>query len=188
MAVLIGRAESHLLVVDVQDRLVSAMEPERPFVAVCAKLLQAANALRIPAMASEQYPKGLGRTVAELAELVPPALRYEKMEFSCYANAAIRQALTGVNQPQVVLAGIEAHVCVLQTVLELLAQGHEVHVCWDAVSGRGEAYRQGALDRMVQAGATLTNHESVAFEWARDKNHPNFKAVSALLKEGQPQG
>jgi hypothetical protein len=73
-------------------------------------------------------------------------------------------------------------------VLELLASGQEVHICWDAISARGEEYRQHALDRMAAAGATLTNHESVAFEWARDKNHPQFKAVSALLKEGQPKG
>ena len=83
---------------------------------------------------------------------------------------------------------METHVCVLQTVLELLGSGHEVHLCWDAVSGRGEEYRNHALDRMATAGATITNHESVAFEWARDKNHPQFKALSALMKEGQPQG
>ena len=70
----------------------------------------------------------------------------------------------------------------------MVAAGEEVHVCWDAVSGRGEEHRRHALERMAAAGATLTNHESVAFEWARDKHHPQFKALSALMKEGQPQG
>src|SRR5690348_11461858 len=123
MAVLIGRAESQLLVVDMQDRLVPAMEPDRPFVAAAAKLLEVANMLKTPALASEQYPKGLGRTVPELGNLVPPVRRFEKMEFSCYANGPIRLALTEVKRPQIVLAGIEAHVCVLQTALELKAAG-----------------------------------------------------------------
>src|SRR5215831_17938807 len=114
MAVLIGRAESQLLVVDVQERLAPAMEPDRPFILTTVKLLEAANALKIPALASEQYPKGLGRTVPELAALVPEPHRYEKMEFSCCANTSIREALAAVKRPQVVLAGIEAHVCVLQ--------------------------------------------------------------------------
>ena len=104
------------------------------------------------------------------------------------ADALVKRLSMYRLRRQIVIAGIEAHVCVMQTVLELLASGHEVHLCWEAVSGRGEEYRRHALDRMAAAGATLTNHESVAFEWARDKNHPQFKALSALLKEGQPQG
>src|SRR4051794_40037007 len=111
MAVLIGRAESQLVVVDMQERLVPAMEPDRPFVAATAKLLGAANTLKIPFLASEQYPKGLGRTVPDLAGLISEGDRYPKMEFSCYANEAIRQALASVKRLQVVLAGIEAHVC-----------------------------------------------------------------------------
>jgi nicotinamidase-related amidase len=87
-----------------------------------------------------------------------------------------------------VVAGIEAHVCVLQTVIELIRHGNQVHVSWDAVSGRGEEYRRHALERMAAAGAAVTNHESVGFEWARDKNHPKFRELSALLKDGQPSG
>jgi hypothetical protein len=108
MAVLISRTDSQLLVVDVQERLAPAMEPDRPFIAACVKLVEAANALKIPAIASEQYPKGLGRTVPDLAALIPEPRRYEKAEFSCYANGPIRQALAGVKRPQVLLAGIEA--------------------------------------------------------------------------------
>ena len=86
---------------------------------------------------------------------------------------------------QVVVAGIEAHVCIMQTVMELLKAGSGVHLCWECISGRGEEYRHHALDRMAQAGAAITNHESVGFEWARDKDHPQFKAMSNLFKEGQ---
>ena len=118
----------------------------------------------------------------------------EKTAFGCCGDPGFEAMLQAArpNLPpgkrQIVVAGIEAHVCVMQTVLELLRADHEVHLCWDAISGRGEEYRRHALERMVAAGATITNHESVAFEWARDKNHPQFKALSALMKEGQPQG
>jgi nicotinamidase-related amidase len=87
---------------------------------------------------------------------------------------------------QVVVAGIEAHVCVMQTVIELLREGSQVHLCWECVSGRGEEYRRHALERMAQAGAVLTNHESVGFEWARTKEHARFRDLSRLLKKGQP--
>ena len=86
---------------------------------------------------------------------------------------------------QAVIAGIEAHVCVMQTVLELRRMQYDVHVCWECVSGRGEEYRRHALDRMQQAGAVLTNHESVCFEWARDSKHPAFKGMNLILREGQ---
>jgi nicotinamidase-related amidase len=182
MAVLIGRAESQLLVVDVQERLVPAMEPERPFVAACATLLRAADALEIPAIASEQYPKGLGRTVPELADLVPQPHRYEKMEFSCYANMGIRQALAGVNRSQVVLAGIEAHVCVLQTALNLTAAGNAVFVVTDATASRRPESREVAFRRMAGAGVTLVTLEMVLFEWLRSAADPEFRAVSKLIR------
>jgi len=79
-------------------------------------------------------------------------------------------------------------VCVMQTTLELLRQGSQVFICWECVSSRGAEYRAHALDRMARAGAVLTNHESVAFEWARDKDHPRFRAMSVLLKEGPLKG
>jgi nicotinamidase-related amidase len=158
------------------------MEPERPFVAVCSRLLLAANALGIPAIASEQYPRGLGRTVPELADLVPPALRYEKMEFSCYANAAIRQALTRVNRPQVVLAGIEAHVCVLQTALDLAAAGSAVFVVTDGTASRRPESREMAFRRLAGAGVTLVTLEMVLFEWLRSAADPEFRAISRLIR------
>jgi nicotinamidase-related amidase len=182
MAVLISRADSQLLVVDVQERLAPAMEPERSFIAACVKLLEAANALQIPVLASEQYPKGLGRTVPEFASLVSETQRYEKMEFSCYANDAIRQALTGVNKPQILLAGIEAHVCVLQTALELAAAGSAVFVITDATASRRPESRETAFRRMEAAGVTLVSLEMVLFEWLRNAADPDFRAISKLIR------
>ena len=162
------------------------------------RLLRLADLFAVPVVLTEQYPKGIGPTEASIQAafdaLSTPKYFLDKTAFGCCGDAGFEPLLRAARpslhtqQRQLVIAGIEAHVCVLQTVLELLATGHQVHLCWDAVSGRGEEYRQHALDRLAAAGATITNHESVAFEWARDKNHPQFKALSALLKEGQPQG
>jgi nicotinamidase-related amidase len=115
----------------------------------------------------------------------------EKTSFGCCGDPGFEPLLQSVrprlqpSQTQIVVAGIEAHVCVMATVVELRRLGYQVHVCWECVSGRGKEYRRHALNRMAQAGAVITNHESVAFEWARDKNHPAFKAMSTLFKEGQ---
>jgi nicotinamidase-related amidase len=151
-----------------------------------------------PVILSEQYPEGLGPTDRDVRavfdEIDTPKRCVEKVSFGCCGddgfNKALGELLPGVavEDRQIVVAGIEAHVCVMQTVLELLRAGSEVHVCWECVSGRGEEYRRHALDRMQQAGAAITNHESVAFEWSRSKDHQAFKAMNRLLREGQIEG
>lgn len=194
---LLDASRSILVVIDFQGKLVQMVH--RPALALEAtrRLLRLADLFTVPVVLTEQYPKGIGPTEASIRAtfdgLATPTFFLEKTAFGCCGDAGfeglLAQARPGLPpaRRQIVIAGMETHVCVMQTVLELLASGHEVHVCWDAVSGRGEEYRRHALERMAAAGATLTNHESVAFEWARDKNHPQFKALSALMKEGQPQ-
>jgi nicotinamidase-related amidase len=182
---LLDSTRSILVVIDFQGKLVQMVHRPAMVLETTRRLLRLADLFSVPVVLTEQYPQGLGPT--------EPGLR-AKTAFGCCGDSGF-EALLRKARPhlppekrQIVVAGIEAHVCVMQTVLELLDTSHDVHVCWDAVSGRGEEYRKHALDRMAAAGATLTNHESVAFEWARHKDHPAFKAVSALLKEGQPQG
>lgn len=193
---LLDAARSILVVIDLQGKLVDMVEHAGRVKAVSLRLLRLAELFQVPVVLTEQYPKGIGPTHPELRAafdaLTTPKFFLEKTAFGCCGDAAF-EALLAQARPglapgarQLVVAGIEAHVCVLQTVLELRRSGQQVHLCWDAVSGRGTEYRRHALERMTAAGAVLTNHESVAFEWARDKNHPAFKAVSALLKEGQP--
>jgi nicotinamidase-related amidase len=190
-------ARSILLVIDLQGKLVHQVHRSAMVLEATRRLMRFADLFTVPVVLSEQYPKGLGPTEAGLKALFDGlstrTFLLAKNAFSCCGDPGfdglLEQARPGLGRQrrQVVVAGIEAHVCVVQTVLELLAAGSEVHVCWDAVSGRGEEYRRHAIERMAAAGATITNHESVAFEWARDKDHPGFKAVSSLLKEGQPQ-
>ena len=193
---LLDASRSTLLLIDLQGKLVHAVHRPAMVLEATRRLVKLAQWFAVPVILSEQYPKGLGPTEPGLLQaveaLAPPALRLVKDSFSCCGDPAfaglLEQARPGLarDRHQVVVAGIEAHVCVLQTVLELRAAGHPVHVCWDAVSGRGEEYRAHALERMAAAGAVLTNHESVGFEWARHKDHAAFKAMSALFKEGQP--
>lgn len=189
---LLDAAHSILLVIDLQGKLVDLVHRPALVMEASKRLLRLADLFRVPVLLTEQYPRGIGATHPEIREvydgLTTPKFFLEKTAFGCCGDPGF-PALADAARPgprQWVVAGIEAHVCVLQTVLALREAGEEVHLCWDAVSGRGEEYRRHALERMAAAGATLTNHESVGFEWARHKDHPQFKALSALLKAGQP--
>jgi len=195
---LLDSSRSILVVIDLQGKLVGMVHRPALVLEATRRLMRLADLFSVPVVLTEQYPKGIGPTETSIRAtydaLATPKFFLEKTAFGCCGDSGfetlLQQARPGLPlaKRQIVVAGIEAHVCVMQTVLELLASGHEVHLCWDAISGRGDDYRKHALERMAAAGATLTNHESVAFEWARDKNHPQFKALSALMKEGQPQG
>lgn len=186
---------SIVVVIDLQGKLMDAIYRPQLVIRGTIRLLKLAEMFRVPVILSEQYAKGLGRThpdvLAAFEQLTTEKRYIDKTSFGCCGDAGFNTLLHELRpnitpgERQVVIAGIEAHVCVMQTVLELMRQQNQVHVCWECVSGRGEEYRRHALDRMQHAGATITNHESVAFEWARDKNHACFKAISNLLKEGQ---
>ena len=194
---LLDSTRSILVVIDFQGKLVQMVHRPGLVLETTRRLLSLAELFSVPVVLTEQYPRGLGTTEASIRAiydaLSTPKYFLEKTAFGCCGDSGF-EALLQMARPglppkkrQIIVAGIEAHVCVMQTVLELLDAGNEVHLCWDAISGRGEEYRKHALERMAAAGATITNHESAAFEWARDKNHAAFKTMSALMKEGQPQ-
>jgi nicotinamidase-related amidase len=193
---LLNANRSVVLVIDMQGKLMDVIHRPPMVISATKRLMKLADLFGVPVLLTEQYSKGLGGTLPEIREVfdgLSVRTRYlDKTSFGCCGDPEFRSLMRalspieGLSSRQVVVAGIEAHVCVLQTVLELLRAGDEVHVCWDCVSGRGDEYRRHALERMVQAGAEITNHESVGFEWARDKDHPRFKELSALLKQGQP--
>ncbi len=195
---LLSSERSIVVAIDLQGKLMDMIYRPRLVVDATVRLLKMADLFGVPVVMTEQYPKGLGPTHPEIAAaydgLGVKKDLVAKDSFSCCGEAgfekAVAEARPGLKatERQIVVAGIEAHVCVMQTVLDLLGRGSQVHVCWEGVSGRGAEYREYALGRMAQAGAVMTNHESAAFEWARGKNHPQFKALSALLKEGQLTG
>ena len=188
---------SIVVVIDLQGKLMEIIERPGLVLSATQRLMKLAELFQVPVVMTEQYPKGLGTTHTEIRAvfdaITTPKELLDKTSFGCCGDPAFETALArsrpGLAPPdrQIVIAGIEAHVCVMQTVLELLAQKSEVHLCWECVSGRGAEYRKHALERMSQAGASITNHESVAFEWARDKSHPQFRAFSSMFREGQLQ-
>ncbi|MFN0054292.1 MAG: hydrolase [Planctomycetales bacterium] len=178
---LLSRDASRLLIVDVQEKLVPKIHAAQRMIANCAKLIDGAAILAVPVMATEQYPRGLGPTVSELSSRLSAPI--EKVRFSCVEALAWGSA---AEQPdrrgQIVVAGIEAHVCVLQTVLDLLSNGYEVFVPADAVSSRSESDWKFALDRMAGCGATIVTTEAVLFEWCEAAGTPQFKQISQLVK------
>jgi nicotinamidase-related amidase len=192
---LLDADRSLVLVIDMQGELVHQVDRAAFTLAATHRLLEIADLFSVPVLLTEQYPRGLGTTEPDLLvrfeNLTTVHRRVEKTSFSCCGAPSFEAAfeeLVGtiaVDRRQVVVAGIEAHICVVQTVLGLLERGCEVQVCWECVSGRGAEYREWALDRMCQAGATVTNHESAGFEWARGKEHPSFRGLNRLLRGGQ---
>jgi nicotinamidase-related amidase len=179
---LLDRQRSCLLLVDLQERLLPAMAEAARVVANSAVLARAAARLGVPVLLSEQYPKGLGRTVPELAALVPQGPAVEKSEFSCAAAPGYRERLAATGRDQLVVAGIEAHVCVLQTALQFREIGYPVFVVADAVSSRKPESVALALARMRDAGAVPVTTEMVLFEWLGRAGTPEFKELSALIR------
>jgi nicotinamidase-related amidase len=173
--------DTGLLVIDVQDKLLPLIPDTPTLITNVAFLIDAARLLNMPVQATEQYPRGLGSTVSELAERLPD--RPDKVVFSCCAIPAITETFHREARPKVVLAGIETHVCVLQTALDLLARDFRVYLPVDAVAARYRIDHDIALHRLEQAGAVLTTSEGCVFEWVGGAGHPQFKAISRLVQD-----
>jgi nicotinamidase-related amidase len=179
-------AFSQLLIIDAQERLAAAM-PEEALTRTVGninRLIGAARLLELPIITTEQYPQGLGRTIAPIREQLPAsASPTEKTCFSCCTASGFERALT--SQPerkQVVLVGMEAHICIVQTASGLQRWGYQVFVAADAICSRDPANAENALARMRHSGIHVTNTESVAFEWVGDSSHPRFREMSRLFK------
>jgi nicotinamidase-related amidase len=181
----LDRARSVLLVIDLQESYRGKLHEEQRTLAGARRVLQAAGVLGLPVVLTEQYPKGLGATRAEIAECVPPgAARFEKTSFSCLGAPGLREhvaALSAAGRDQVVVAGIETHVCVGQTIQELLEQRWQVHAVRDAISARFALDDETGWARALAAGARPTTSEGALFEWLRDARAPEFKAVHKLV-------
>ncbi|QDU42392.1 Isochorismatase family protein [Symmachiella dynata] len=182
---LLSHAQCRLLVVDVQEKLIPAIPVADRLIFECSRLIRAARLFEIPVHATEQYPKGLGGTVPELAQLLDsPA---DKLRFSCGEvlnwGAAADQT---DGRYKVLVIGMEAHVCVLQTVLDLLAGGYQVYVAADAVASRKKMDWQIALRRMEASGAVILTAESAMFEWCEASGSETFRQISKLIQESPP--
>jgi len=177
--VLVTASRSILLLVDLQERLMPAIDDGQAVVGRAALLAEAADLLDVPVAATEQYPQGLGPTVPELAAF--PQLVMPKTAFSAVAEPGFDMLLPP-GRDEVVVAGAEAHVCVLQTVIALRERDVRVVLVADAVGSRRPSDRAAALERAREHGAEVVTTEMVLFEWMRDSHHPRFREVSKLLR------
>lgn len=179
---LIDVGKSAVLVVDVQTRLAPAMHERETCIDRCRVLVQAALRLDVPVIASEQYPEGLGPTVEALAALLPAERVFAKRHFAGVADPGLGAALRALDRAQIVLCGMEAHVCVLQTALGLKAEGLTPVVVADAVASRRPESKALALARLRAHGVEIVEAEMVLFEWLREAGTPAFKALLPLIK------
>jgi nicotinamidase-related amidase len=179
----VNATTSQLVIVDMQVKLATVMpaEPLQNAVKNCGILAQAANLLAVPTIVTEQYPQGLGETLAEIKLHLPNCKVVTKTAFSACDEPKFNQQLQRENS-QIILAGMEAHICVQQTALGLLKAGKNVFVVEDAIISRNAANKANALARLRNAGCVITNTESVLFEWLGGANHEAFKAVSKLIR------
>lgn len=176
--------ESVLCLIDIQPRLLAAMDQAEQAAVVTnsSKLLQAAKVLQIPRLFSEQYPQGLGQCHSALLSQAGNSPVISKTVFSCLSCEDWQHELDKLGRRQLIMTGIEAHICVAQTALEALEAGYDVHIVADAIAARGSDNKQLALTRLAHAGATINNVESVLFEWMRSAQHPDFKTISKLIQ------
>lgn len=170
-----------LIVIDIQVALARVMHEKDHLIENARKLIQGAKVLGLPIIVTEQYPKGLGRTVPEIAELID-AKPIEKTAFSCCGEAAFVGAVEKLGRSQLVLCGIETHVCVYQTASGLVERGYEVEVAADAVSSRTVSNKLIGLDRMKDAGARLTSVEMALFELLEAAGGDAFKEIIRIVK------
>jgi nicotinamidase-related amidase len=176
------RDRAALVVVDVQEAFRPAVLDFDTVVENVDKLVQGANALGVPVLVTEQYPKGLGRTVPELAEHLDGIEPIEKVCFSAAGSEEFNRALVATGRSQVLLCGIESHVCVNQTADDLIGRGLEVHVAQDAVTSRSEQNRELGLHKMERGGAVVTSVETALFELLGAAGTPEFKEIQRLVK------
>ena len=179
---LLDRSESVVSVVDIQEKLAAVMGRREQVVEQTCKLLRSALRLEVPVVVTEQYPQGLGRTVPEVAEAAGDVTPIEKLSFGCCGDGRYMARLKESGRKQIVLCGMESHVCVLQTGLALLDQGLTVQVAVDAICSRHDTDHDAALRAMQQVGIRITTVESIVFQWLGRAGTPAFKDILKFLK------
>ncbi len=181
---LMSRHDTALLVIDLQRRLVPVMQNRDRLLGNTGKLIRGARLLGLPVLVTEQYPQGLGETVPEIvAELAAGQVRLAKRAFSCAELGELFEPLRAAGIFRILVAGIETHVCVQQTVLDLIHLGFRLYVAADAVSARQPLDHELALRRIESSGATLTTTEAALLEWCESSAAAEFKQLSSLVKE-----
>ena len=179
----LDRNQTALVVVDVQEAYRGLTVDHERMVRGVRRLIEAAKVLAIPILATEQYPKGLGHLMPEVAEALPPGVTIvEKLSMSCCGQPDFLRQLEGLKRRQVVVCGIEAQACINQTVHDLLDRGYQVHLPFDAISSRSENDYRVGWEKMIGSGAIPSTVEMVCLEWVRTAEAPEFKSIHRIIK------
>jgi nicotinamidase-related amidase len=178
----LDKEDAALLIIDIQERLAPAMKEKDKVVKNCQHLIELAKMINIPILVTEQYPKGLGRTVPELQSVLPLYKPVEKTAFNCCGEPAFLAQLRTMNRKKIIVTGMETHVCVLQTVTSLLKGGFIPHVVQDAVCSRTEENWNMGIAFMRDAGAVITGTETVLFQLLKVAGTEEFKKISQRIK------
>jgi len=181
---MINKNDSLLLIIDIQEKLFQAMESDSQIMLKrnCAILIKAANEFNIPMIVTEQYRKGLGETIPELKDILPDAKVLEKIFFDAMKEDEIKKAILSNNKKTVIIAGIEAHICVFQTALSLLASECNVIIVSDGIASRKKDDKNAAITMLAEAGALVYPTETIAFMLLEQAGTPEFKKLSPLFK------
>jgi len=180
---LLNTENSLLLIIDIQEKLLKVQHGKEKIQKNAVILAKAAKILGIPVIVSEQYPQGLGATIAEIKENLSENTKYhEKKSFSCCTNSAFDVLIKATGRNQIIVCGIEAHVCVHQTVSDLLTSGYEIFLAKDAIGSRKEYECEIGFERMIFNGAIPACTEMILFELMKCSSHENFKQIQELIK------
>ena len=179
---MIVRENAAFVAIDFQEKLMPVMSRTELLEAQTVKLLKGMDALGIPGIVTQQYTKGIGETVPAIAEALGNFEHVEKVTFSCMATEEFVSRLEALGKKDIIVCGIEAHICVQQTVLQLMEAGYNVYLAVDCISSRSEEDKVWAIARMGEAGANITTYESILYEILRGSKADGFKAVSAIVK------
>jgi len=177
----LNREDTVLFVIDMQERLVPVMKYKDQVINNNKILINAAKEMSFPVIATEQYPRGLGRTVSELLDLIVEENVYAKNSFTAYTNE-VKETLKSLGKKKILVTGMETHVCVFQTVRDLINDGYQVYLVKDGVASRTKANYLNGLDLMKSLGATITNTETVVFDLLKVSGTPEFKQMLKLIK------
>jgi nicotinamidase-related amidase len=170
------------LVIDIQDKLFPVVHGKNEFLTNTVRLILGLQELEVPLLVTQQYTKGLGETIVEISTLISHFKSIEKTSFSCYDEPAFVEALEDSNRKTVIICGIEAHICVLQTAVDLKAAGYNPVVVYDCISSRSKGNHKLALERFRYEGILVTSTESLLFELTRSTGSSAFKTISKLVK------
>ncbi len=179
---LLDKHNAVLVIIDIQERLVPAMNRRQAVYDNCGHLIEASRLLDIPVIVTEQYPKGLGPTVSEIKDNLAAYAPMEKVTFDCCKGDGFLDSISSLKKSRVIITGMETHVCVLQTCLSLLKEGYFVHLVSDAVCSRKKNDYLTGRELMRDAGAVITCTETVLFQLMEKAGTPEFKAISKRIK------